>query len=117
MERKVMISGAETPLRSTGATPIIYKQAFNRDFFKDFGEVMKLALASQEDGSNETEVGVAMLSNAALFQHYLYAYAKNANNNLPSFDEWISGIDELPIFDYVADLVELMMASISTKKN
>lgn len=48
--------------------------------------------------------------------NFVWVYAKNANNDIKSMDEWIDEFDEFPIFDFLADLMELMMSSITTKK-
>ncbi|MDR3241809.1 MAG: hypothetical protein LBT37_06520 [Lactobacillaceae bacterium] len=51
------------------------------------------------------------------FYNFLWIYAKNADKNIIPFEEWISSFDELPILEFMPDLVELMMTSITTKKD
>lgn len=119
MERKVMIGDKEVRLVSSGATPIFYKNAFNSDFFEDFAGVMEVAeAASNAKKGKEMQAILPMFKSGQITKLYnfVWVYAKNANNDIKPMDEWIDEFDEFPIFDFLADLMELMMSSITTKK-
>lgn len=116
MEKVISIGGQNVRLISSGATPLIYKNAFNHDFFKDFSQVIDLAVKANE-AANDTEIAGEMVSYIPLFQRFIWTYAKNANQQLPELKDWLSTFDDFPTFDVVDDLIELMMASVSSKKN
>ncbi|WP_433322454.1 hypothetical protein ACRHK7_01110 [Weissella tructae] len=119
MESVVSIGGREVRLISSGATPILYKNAFKRDFFEDFSGVMEVAeVASSAEKGKEMEALLPLFKNGQITKLYnfVWVYAKNADTNVPPLEEWLDTFDVFPIFDVLAELIELMMSSITTKK-
>lgn len=119
MESKVKLGDQEVRLISSGATPILYKNAFKRDFFEDFSGVMEVAeVASNAEEGQEMKALLPMFKNGQITKLYnfVWVYAKNADNSIAPLDEWLDTFDEFPIFDIMAELMNLMMASITTKK-
>lgn len=119
MERKVIIGDKEVRLVSSGATPILYKNAFKRDFFEDFAGVMEVAeVASNAEEGDEMNSILPMFKSGQITKLYnfVWVYAKNADQSIKPLDEWIEEFEEFPIFDFLAELMELMMSSITTKK-
>lgn len=119
MEKTVNIGGKEVRLISSGATPIIYKNAFSRDFFADLGKFLKMA-----DTSNKAKKGQEMAALLPLFENgditimynFVWVYAKNADMSLKPLDEWLADFEEFPMFDFLGDVLDLVMRSVSTKK-
>ncbi|GAK31979.1 hypothetical protein WOSG25_220070 [Weissella oryzae SG25] len=119
MEKKVIIGGKEVRLVSSGATPIFYKNAFKADFFEDFGEIMEIAdTASKAKKGQEMKALLPMFKSGqiAKLYNFMWVYAKNADQSIKPLDEWIESFDEFPLFDFLQELMDLMMSSITTKK-
>lgn len=119
MERQVNIGEQTVRLVSSGATPILYKNAFKQDFFEDFAGVMEVAeAASKAEEGQETQAILPMFKSGQITKLYnfVWVYAKNADTHVKPLEEWIESFDEFPIFDFLAELMELMMSSITTKK-
>lgn len=119
MEKTIVIDGKNIKLVSSGATPIIYKNAFGTDFFADLGKFLKVA-----DTATNVKKGQEMAALLPLFEHgdinimynFAWVYAKNADANLKPLDEWLTEFEEFPMFDFLGDVLELVMRSVSTKK-
>ena len=119
MEKTINIDGKDVRLISSGATPIIYKNAFSRDFFADLGQFLKMA-----DTSNKATKGQEMAALLPLFENgditimynFVWVYAKNADMSLKPLDEWLADFEEFPMFDFLGDVLDLVMRSVATKK-
>lgn len=119
MEKTINIDGKDVRLISSGATPIIYKNAFGRDFFADLGQFLKIA-----DTTSKAKKGQEMTALLPLFENgditimynFVWVYAKNADMNLKPLDEWLAEFDEFPMFDFMGEVLDLVMRSVSTKK-
>lgn len=119
MEKTINIDGKDVRLISSGATPIIYKNAFGRDFFADLGQFLKIA-----DTTSKAKKGQEMTALSPLFENgdiaimynFVWVYAKNADMSLKPLDEWLAEFDEFPMFDFMGEVLDLVMRSVSTKK-
>ncbi len=113
----------------------IYRQQFQRDLVKDMSEIYKIANPSVYDGLNlsgidangksEEEIYEQILSKVDLgqlmerrnkeldYQHteqasqIIWAFAKNADDDLPGYEDWIDGFDfVMPVKEIVSTLYE-----------
>lgn len=119
MEKTINIDGKDVKLISSGATPIIYKNAFGRDFFADLGKFLKVAEAATNVQEGEEMTALLPLfehGDIAIMYNFVWVYAKNANIHLEPLDEWLESFEEFPMFDFLGDIMELVMRSVSTKK-
>lgn len=122
MQKIVKIGEKELKLVSSGATPIFYSNAFHRDFFKDLSEFLKFAEMANGNGNNEEEGNLkealeifgsgAML----LFYNFAWIYAYNADHTIKPLDEWLESFDVFPIADILGDIIDLIMSSVTVKK-
>lgn len=121
MQKTIKFGNQEFKLVSSGKTPIIYSNFMRRDFFKDFSEVIKFAeQASQEKEEGADMKTVISMFNSGLilkFLDFTWCYAKNADGSIPEIDEWLGSFEEFPILDILEDVIQLMMTSLSVKKN
>jgi hypothetical protein len=120
MQKKIEIDGKVVPLVSSAASPIIYRNAFKRDFFDDFGIVMEMALDStKKKKADRAADAIKMFSGGrvSLLINFVWVYARNADQNLPDLDTWLEQYDEFPIFDFIEDVIDLMQQSLTTKKD
>lgn len=119
MEKTINIDGKSVRLISSGATPIIYKNAFSRDFFADLGQFFKLAETSgKAKKGQEMSALLPLFANGdiAIMYNFVWVYAKNADMNLKPLEEWLAEFDEFPMFDFLGEVMDLVMRSVTTKK-
>ncbi|WP_439818371.1 hypothetical protein [Weissella paramesenteroides] len=119
MEKTITIDGRDVKLISSGATPIIYKNAFSRDFFADLGRFLKIAeTANKSKKGQEMDALLPLFENGdiAIMYNFVWVYAKNADMGLKPLDEWLAGFAEFPMFDFLGDVMELVMRLVTTKK-
>lgn len=117
MEKTIILGNKKVKLVSSGASPIIYKANFQSDFFQDLGIILELAGIATSDKS-EIEIMSEVMGNnrIRIFQQFAWTYAKNANQAIPTLDEWLAEFEEFPIFDILSEVIELVVTSLSTKK-
>ena len=119
MEKTINIDGKDVKLISSGATPIIYKNAFGRDFFADLGKFLGIAETANKSKKGQEIAALLPLfasGDIAIMYNFVWVYAKNANMNLKPLEEWVGEFSEFPIFDFLGDVMELVMRSVTTKK-
>lgn len=119
MEKTITIDGKNVRLISSGATPIIYKNAFGSDFFADLGKFLKIAeTANKAKKGQEMAALLPLFENGdiAIMYNFVWVYAKNADINLKPLEEWLAEFDEFPMFDFLAEVMDLVMRSVTTKK-
>ncbi|GAB2025811.1 hypothetical protein OfM1_18830 [Lactovum odontotermitis] len=116
MLKTVTVGNREIKLQSSGATPIYYSNEFKRDFFKDFGVVIKFAMDAQ--GLEDITAAISLFDSGAIlrFMDFAYIYAKNADHSIPDEETWLDEFETFPILDILEPMVELMMASLTVKK-
>ena len=117
MEKLIKLGSREVRLVSSGATPILYKSAFQRDFFEDLSSILELASISASEKS-ELEIMQEVMGNnrMRIFQQFTWTYAKNADSSIKPLDEWLAEFEEFPVFDVLEEVIELVVTSLSTKK-
>ena len=111
MEKIIKIDGKEVKFKSTGATPIKYKRQFGRDFFSDLFKMNDIgeALNSKSKKSNINNLDMDVFYNIA------WVLAKGADD-IPPLEEWLESFESFPIVEIIAELNELLLASIQSKK-
>lgn len=127
MEKTIMLSGKKVRLRSTAATPLIYKNQFKRDYLADLlkiATVMDVKEPSMKSKSKKADKlaldkltldQVDNLDLTVLWQ-YLWALAKNADMEIPEPVEWLSRFESLDIETLIPEIQELLITSIQSQK-
>lgn len=104
MEKTIVINDQEIKLKSNGATPLLYKKHFGKDFFIEF---MKMQ-GGKGKGAENFDLEV--------FFNFMWLFAKQADNSIPSQIEWFEQFDSLPIMDVIEEIQEMIMSTIQTNK-
>lgn len=107
MEKVITVDGKQIRLKSTGATPLLYKMHFKRDFFKDLFKMYNIS---------ENDISALDLE---VFYNMVWLLAKGANKDIDSPLEWLDGFDEFPIMEIVPqiqDMIESMLKTTNQKK-
>lgn len=109
MEKTLTIDGKDVRFKSNGLVPLLYKDEFQRDFFKD---VFNLGLGQKDKDEMEQINSIDFY----LFYRVAYAFAKTADKSITNFYEWFESFEEFPIIELLPDFFELITATISSQK-
>lgn len=121
MEKILTIDGRQVRFKSTAALPLRYKAQFGRDLVSDFSAVQKSWHPTPtEDGAEDGADGGYFDDTAdfELIYNVLWAMAKTADPSIKPPLEWFDEFDGLPVFNWFAELGDLITASFAgTQKN
>ena len=115
MEKTIYIDNRAVTFKSTGAFLLRYKAQFRRDALKD---LVKLEPIIQKIDEAGTESASEMLEalDLDLFYNICWTMAKSADKTIPEPLEWLDSFGEFPVLDIIADLMDVLTASISVSK-
>ena len=126
MRKIVMVGEQEYELGTNGYTPIAYKQQFGKDFFQELFSMSKnqsLMNALRKQESNEelkvADIDISMLEefDMTFFYRLFWVFAKTANSQTKPFEQLFMEMEVFPIQDVGPVLMEMLNASITTKKH
>jgi hypothetical protein len=122
MEKILTIDGRQVRFKSTAALPLRYKAQFGRELLADASAVLKCWHPGQEEsepGKGDSKPGYFSADlDISLVYNVIWALAKTADPSIKPPMEWFDDFDALPIFDWFADLSDLMLESFKgTRKN
>jgi hypothetical protein len=112
MEKTLIIDGKEVAFKSTGATPLRYKAQFKKDYF---AEILKLKTIEGLDKKKITREDLDGLD-FEVFYNIAWTMAKAANKDIPDPITWLDTFDEFPMLEIIPELMDLILASIQSKK-
>lgn len=121
MEKKIIIDNKEVTLKSTAATPILYKRQFGRDFFSEMlimGKVYE-PFTKKENIDNLSILSIDELKKIdfEVFYNIAWVFAKTADKNLPDPLTWLDGFETFPFVEIMPVITELLSSINSTKKS
>lgn len=105
MEKTLTIDGKQVTFKSTGATPLRYKQQFGKDFFS--------AIAKMGGGSKKVTMENIDLE---AFYNIAWVFAKTADKTIPEPLDWLDSFESFPILEIVPDLQDMLLSTMQTKK-
>ena len=122
MEKTIHIAGKEVRLKSTAATPLLYKAQFKSDYMKDLLKLAGLETlteVSDENGKLDvkklTDDDLNRIDMSVLYQ-YLWTLAKNADMSIADPITWFSGFDSLDLEEVLPEVSDMLTASLYTAK-
>lgn len=107
MEKTIVIDGKEILFKSTGATPLRYKQQFGKDFFAVLAGMEK---AFNKDGGSMESIDFEAFYNIA------WTLAKTADKSIPTPMEWLDTFDEFPILEIIPEIQDMLASLLNSKK-
>lgn len=110
MEKTVVIDGREVVFKSTGGTPIRFKQQFGKDFFAEIIKLQSLADLKKKN------VDTSKIDFEGLY-NVCWTFAKTADKTIPTPLEWLDTFDEFPLLDILPEITDLLLANLQSKKN
>lgn len=105
MEKVITVDGQQIILKSNGATPLLYKKHFGKDFFS---ELTKMQPKGKSAGLENFDLEV--------FYNFIWLFAKQADTSLPPQIEWFESFDTFPIMDVLAEIQDMITSTIQTSK-
>lgn len=110
MEKTITIDGKDICFKSTGATPLRYKQQFGRDLFADIlkmNEITKIKKIKVED--------IAKID-FETFYNIAWTFAKTADKGISNPIDWLDTFEEFPMMEIIPELQDLIIKTMGAKK-
>lgn len=125
MRKIIMVGEQEYELGTSAYTPIAYKQQFGKDYFQDlFSMLQNQSLMSElnklnsgEKESNEVDISILSDFDMTFFNRLFWTFAKTANPHIKPYEQFFMEMESFPIQEVGPELMEMLNASISTKKS
>ena len=126
MRKIVLVGNQEYELGTNGYTPIAYKQQFGKDYFQDLFSMLKNQSFMNELNKLETEkeltatnIDISMLEefDMTFFNRLFWTFAKSANPHIKPYEQFFMEMEVFPIQEVGPVLMEMLNASMTTKKH
>lgn len=120
-----MVGEQEYELGTSAYTPIAYKQQFGKDYFQDlFSMLQNQSLMSElnklnsgEKESNEVDISILSDFDMTFFNRLFWTFAKTSNPHIKPYEQFFMEMESFPIQEVGPELMEMLNASMSTKKS
>ena len=125
MRKIIMVGEQEYELGTSAYTPIAYKQQFGKDYFQDlFSMLQNQSLMSElnklnsgEKESNEVDISILSDFDMTFFNRLFWTFAKTANPHIKPYEQFFMEMESFPLQEVGPELMEMLNASMSTKKS
>lgn len=126
MRKIIIIGDKEYEVATSAYTPIAYKQQFGKDYFQDLFSMLKNQSLmtelqklepGQDLGADKMDLAVLEDFDMTFFHRLFWVFAKSANPQIKPFEQFFMEMDEFPVQDVGQELMEMLNASMTTKKN
>ena len=126
MRKIVLVGNQEYELGTNGYTPIAYKQQFGKDYFQDLFSMLKNQSFMNELNKLEAEkeltaidIDISMLEefDMTFFNRLFWTFAKSANPQIKPYEQFFMEMEVFPIQEVGPVLMEMLNASMTTKKH
>ena len=126
MRKIVLVGDQEYELGTNGYTPIAYKQQFGKDYFQDLFSMLKnqsvmneLNKLEAEKELTATDIDISMLEefDMTFFNRLFWTFAKSANPHIKPYEQFFMEMEVFPIQEVGPVLMEMLNASMTTKKH
>ena len=126
MRKIVLVGDQEYELGTNGYTPIAYKQQFGKDYFQDLFSMLKnqsfmneLNKLEAEKELKATNIDISMLEefDMTFFNRLFWTSAKSANPHIKPYEQFFMEMEIFPIQEVGPVLMEMLNASMTTKKH
>lgn len=126
MRKIVLVGDQEYELGTNGYTPIAYKQQFGKDYFQDLFSMLKnqsfmneLNKLEAEKELTATNMDISMLEefDMTFFNRLFWTFAKSANPHIKPYEQFFMEMEVFPIQEVGPVLMEMLNASMTTKKH
>lgn len=117
MEKIIPIDGKDIKFKSSGAVPLRYKAQFQRDYFGDISKLQDLIVNNLDSPEDITPDDIDLSRmDFDVFYRIVWTLAKTADKDIPDLMNWLDEFGSFPIIEVTLELMEIITASIQTKK-
>lgn len=117
MEKTITIDDKKIRVKSTGGTARRYRNQFGKDLISDMMKLYPI-YQLQEKGIDFDSLDIEVLQHLdfGIFENFLWAVAKTADDSIADPDSWFDEFDEMPIMDILPEIHDLMEKSMEISK-
>lgn len=127
MQATIYLGDKPVNLRSSAATPLIFKMQFHRDYFSallslynGFKSMVNVKSEDKEGKDEDVKIDMEKLDpdkfDMSVLWDFVWALAKNADHTIPEPIAFFSQFESLDLEEVVPQIQELLMASMQTAK-
>ena len=126
MRKIITVGEQEYELGTNAFAPLAYKQQFGKDFFQELFLMSKnkslMNALSKLEGDKELEaadIDISMLEefDMTFFYRLFWVFAKIANPQIKPYEQFFTEMEVFPIQEVGPVLMEMLNASMTTKKH
>ena len=126
MRKIVLVGDQEYELGTNAFAPLAYKQQFGKDFFQEMFLMSKnqslMNALSKLEGDKElkaTDIDTSRLEefDMTFFNRLFWTFAKSANPHIKPYEQFFMEMEVFPIQEVGPVLMEMLNASVTTKKH
>lgn len=110
MEKLIKAGESYIRLKSNGLALLSYKREFGRDLIPDLFTIYP---DTEATAKGEKSIDISMLDVEKLI-NITYVFAKIADKNIGTRDEWLESLDILPIGDIAVEVMPFVVDCITT---
>lgn len=111
MEKVIHLGKTPVRLKSNGLVLLLYKREFGRDFIPDLYSIC----GEQKDLEDVRKKGFELDKvNLEIMYNVTYIFAKIADPNIGTRDEWLCNLDTFPVVDVITEILPFIEESITT---
>lgn len=118
MKKILTIGGRDIVFESNGVTPLLYKQAFKKDFFADLmkaGTVMQ-SFSSNLDNLSSNDLKSLDSFDSEVIYRLIWACARTADKEIKPMLEWVEENPEISFVEDGGEVISLVVESMESKK-
>lgn len=110
MKKIINIEGRDIAFASNGATLLLYKKEFKKDFLKEIISMSKTNLKKQKVNANDVDLGIVDTVN-----EFAYICAKTADKNIGGHEDWLASFDSPTVlFEHMEAIMSLIGNGMET---
>ena len=117
MRKIVLVGDQEYELGTNGYTPIAYKQQFGKDYFQDLFSMLKNQSFMNELTATNIDISMLEEFDMTFFNRLFWTFAKSANPQIKPYEQFFMEMEIFPIQEVGPVLMEMLNASMTTKKH
>ncbi|MGY3748072.1 hypothetical protein ACWN8P_12505 [Vagococcus salmoninarum] len=115
MEKIINIDGREVKLKSTAATPILFKQQFRKDFFAEIIKLNKIFGDKQQNLNDMTYEDIAHID-FDCFYNIIWILAKGGNSEIKEPITWLEEFSEFPLDEIFPEIQDMLFSLLQRTK-
>lgn len=120
MKKVINIEGREIAFVTNGATLILYKQKFKKQFFNELFSVANIISGDVLQAETQPDIDLSKLDGFDIagvmdsFNEIAYICALSADSTIGEYYDWMSKFDTpLSLFPYMNEILEVIISDVA----